>query len=50
MFDVKQTETFRNWERKLKDQKAKAAIAPASSASRMVCPVTSLLLARESVS
>jgi putative addiction module killer protein len=27
MFDVKQTETFRKWERKLKDQKAKAAIA-----------------------
>jgi putative addiction module killer protein len=27
MFEVKQTETFRNWERKLKDQKAKAAIA-----------------------
>lgn len=27
MFDVKQTETYRKWERKLRDQHAKALIA-----------------------
>jgi putative addiction module killer protein len=27
MLEIKQTETFRKWERKLKDQKARAAIA-----------------------
>jgi putative addiction module killer protein len=27
MFELKQTETFRKWERRLKDQRARAAIA-----------------------
>jgi len=27
MFDIKQTETYRKWERKLRDQRAKALIA-----------------------